>query len=159
MSNEEKKEYKARTDYNHVAVVGRLVADPMHSQFEDGNHQSVFRLAINRAWNDNDGERQSKATFINCRARGKTAEVSGKYLSKGRKVFVAGYLETAQWHDKKNNIDRAEPRIFVEEVIFMDQKPTDGKNGDSIENNATTESGSFVPNDICPEIPQEEVNF
>ena len=75
--------------FNKVILMGNLTADPETRTTPNGQNVTSFSLAINRTWNNANGERQEETSFINCTAWGKTGETIAKYVSKGRQVVVA----------------------------------------------------------------------
>ena len=68
-----------------------------------GNNTAVcnFGLAINRRFRDSSGEQKDDTTFVDIEAWGRTAEICGQYLQKGRNVFIEGSLKLDQWEDKE----------------------------------------------------------
>lgn len=72
---------------NLVVLIGRLTRDPELKFGQSGKAYSRFSLAVDRPFS------KGEADFINCVAFGKTAELIGEYLRKGRKVAVNGRLQ------------------------------------------------------------------
>ena len=72
---------------NLVVLTGRLTRDPELKFGQSGKAYSRFSLAVDRPF------QKGEADFINCVAFGKTAELIGEYLRKGRKVGVNGRLQ------------------------------------------------------------------
>ena len=72
---------------NLVVLTGRLTRDPELKFGQSGKAYSRFSLAVDRPF------QKGEADFINCVAFGKTAELIGEYLRKGRKVGVTGRLQ------------------------------------------------------------------
>jgi single-strand DNA-binding protein len=60
-------------------------------------------MATNEVWNDKAGKRQERPEFHRVVAFGKLAELAGKYLKKGRQVYVEGKIQTRSWDDKEGN--------------------------------------------------------
>ncbi len=86
---------------NKVIIVGRLGADPelKHTQ----NAQAVARLSVatSENWTDKNGQKQERTEWHRIVVWGKLAELCGKYLSKGRQVYVEGRLQTRSWEDNQ----------------------------------------------------------
>ena len=81
--------------YNKVIMIGRLTSTPeLH---KTNNDKSVARatIAINRRFNDQNGERE--ADFINIVVWGKLAETLASYASKGSLISVDGELRTRKF--------------------------------------------------------------
>lgn len=94
---------------NNVTLVGRLTADPELKYTNSGTAVMSFRVAADRPFKNNQGERDTD--FINCQAWRKTAEIIGQYGHKGMLVGVTGRIQTRQY---ENNEGRT---VFVTEVV------------------------------------------
>jgi len=73
--------------YNHIVLVGRLVADPELRQTQDGVPVTSFRIAVNRP-KSRGGQEQTD--FFGVSIWRQRAETAAKYLQKGRPVLIAG---------------------------------------------------------------------
>ena len=106
---------------NLVALVGRLTKDP-ETRYTTGDNQMAvcrFTLAVDRIGKD------KGADFIGCVAFGKTAEVIGKYMSKGRQMAVKGHIQTGSY--EKDGQKRYTTDVIVDRMEFVgsknDEKP------------------------------------
>ena len=88
---------------NKVILVGNLGADPELRYTNTGTPVANFRIATNDTWTDKNGEKQEKTEWHAIVAWGKLGEICGKYLKKGRPVYVEGRLQTRQWEDQQGN--------------------------------------------------------
>jgi single-strand DNA-binding protein len=52
---------------------------------------------------------------------GKGAEVLGKYLNKGKRIYIEGRLRTRKWQDSEG-LERFSTEIIVDNFIFLDPK-------------------------------------
>lgn len=111
--------------FNKVILMGNLTADPELRTTPSGQNLASFTLAINRTWNNANGERQEETSFINCTAWGKTGETISKYVSKGRQLLVSGRLQQRTWQDKDTGKNRSAIDVVVEEFSFV----SDGSRG------------------------------
>ncbi len=87
---------------NKVIIVGRLGADP-EVKFTAGN-QAVARLSVatSESWTDKaSGQKQERTEWHRVVVWGKLGELCGKYLAKGRQVYVEGRLQTRSWEDNQ----------------------------------------------------------
>lgn len=76
---------------NNVTLIGRLTKDP-ETRYTQAQEPVVrFTLAVDRAGRD------AGADFISCTAFGKTAEVIGKYCTKGRQIGIQGCIRTGSY--------------------------------------------------------------
>ena len=103
---------------NKVILVGRLGADPEVRYTASGTAVANFRMATSEYWNDKTGERQERTEWHRIVCWGKTAELAGQYLSKGRQVFIEGRLQTRQWEDRDGN-KRYTTEIVAREMQFL----------------------------------------
>jgi len=89
---------------NKVLLHGNLTRDPEVKALPSGQQVASFGLATNRTFTNKEGAKQEQTEFHNIVAFGRTAEVMGQYLKKGRPVYVEGRLQTRSWEaeGKKN---------------------------------------------------------
>jgi single-strand DNA-binding protein len=81
-----------------------------------------FSLATSESYKNDKGERVEETQWHNLIAWGKTAEIAGKYLSKGKEVAVEGKLVTRQYTDKDGN-KRYTTEIVVNDLLLIGNKP------------------------------------
>ncbi len=108
--------------YNKVIIAGNLTRDPETRVTPKGTAICQFGLAVNRKWKNDGGEMQEEVTFIDCEAWGKTAELVGKHLTKGRGALVDGRLKLDTWDDKTSGQKRSKLKVVVEAVQFLGGK-------------------------------------
>lgn len=112
---------------NLVVLTGRLTRDPELKYGQSGKAYSRFSLAVDRPF------QKGEADFINCVAFGKTAELIGEYLRKGRKVGVQGSLQMNRY--EVNGEKRISYDVLVNSIEFLESKNGSVANG----------SDDFVP--------------
>ena len=105
--------------FNKVILMGNLTSDPETRTTPNGQNVTSFSLAINRTWNNANGERQEETSFINCTAWGRTGETIAKYVQKGRQLLVSGRLQQRTWQDKDTGKNRSALDVVVEEFSFV----------------------------------------
>ncbi|MBW1714032.1 MAG: single-stranded DNA-binding protein, partial [Deltaproteobacteria bacterium] len=86
---------------NKVILIGNLGADPEMRYTAGGTPVANFRLATSERFKDASGEWQERTEWHRVVFFGRTAEVCGEYLTKGRQVYVEGRLQTRSWEDKE----------------------------------------------------------
>jgi single-strand DNA-binding protein len=59
-----------------------------------------LRIATTEQWKDKNGDKQEKTEWHTVVLFGRTAEIAGEYLKKGRPVYIEGRLQTRKWTDK-----------------------------------------------------------
>ncbi len=116
---------------NKVLLMGNLTRDVEIRHTSGNSAVGNFGLAVNRRFKTQSGEQREETTFIDCEAWGRTAEVMGQYLSKGRPVFIEGRLKLDQWEDKNGGGKRSKLSVVVESFQFIDSREGGGGGGGS----------------------------
>ena len=116
-------------NYNKVILAGNLTRDPELRYTPKGTAIAKIGLAINRTWKNEAGETKEEVTFIDVDAFGRTAEVIGQYLKKGRPILMEGRLRYETWDDKQTNQKRSKLGVVMENFQFMDSGRGDGGGG------------------------------
>ncbi len=104
---------------NKVLLIGNLTRDPELRYTPKGTAVAQIGLAVNRVWNDEQGQQKEEVTFIDIEAWGRLAETAGKYLTKGRPVFVEGRLKLDSWEDKETKQKRNRMKVVAETIQFL----------------------------------------
>lgn len=104
---------------NLVVLIGRLTRDPELKFGQSGKAYSRFSLAVDRPF------QKGEADFVNCVAFGKTAELIGEYLRKGRKVAVNGRLQMNRY--EVNGEKRTSYDVLVENIEFVEARTAGGE--------------------------------
>src|SRR3989337_387123 len=112
-----------RTMVNKAILIGRLGADPEVRYTPDGLMITNFNMATDESRKDKNGERIQKTEWHRIVAFGKLAEIVGKYLSKGKMVFIEGRIQTRSWEDKEGN-KRYTTEIIASNMRMLDSKGT-----------------------------------
>jgi len=129
---------------NKVILVGNLTRDPELKQTTNGQSIVTFSLATNREWVVGN-EKKSLAEYHNIAAWGTLAEICGKYLKKGKLVYVEGYLKTRSW-DSPEGVKIFRTEIVTTDMIMLDKKPVE----DEAEN-----FSEFIPGESAEEFESE----
>jgi len=106
-------------DLNRATILGRLTRDPEVRNTPSGQSVSTIGVATNRVWTDNSGVRQERVEFHDVVLWGKLAEIAGQYLSKGRRVYIEGRLQTRDWVGK-DGVKRYKTEIVATNLIMLD---------------------------------------
>lgn len=104
---------------NKALLYGNLTRDPELRAIPSGQQVATFGLATNRTYKNKEGQQQESTEFHNIVAFGRTAEVMGQYLKKGRPVFVEGRIQTRSWEADGQKKYRTE--IVVDNFQFGPQ--------------------------------------
>lgn len=107
---------------NKVILIGNLGDEVKMHQFDEMNSIGRFPIATSESYTAREtGEKVTQTEWHNIVVRNKLAEICGKYLKKGDKVYVEGKLKTRKWQDN-NNQDRYTTEIIANEVVFLNTK-------------------------------------
>jgi single-strand DNA-binding protein len=106
---------------NKVILLGNLGTDPEVRYTQGGQAVANFRMATTESIPGRDGNREDRTEWHNVVVWAKLAELCRDYLSKGRKVYVEGRLQTRKWQDREGK-DRYTTEVVAREVVFLDSK-------------------------------------
>lgn len=140
-------------DLNRATILGRLTRDPELKTTPSGQQVATISVATGRVWTDKSGAKQDRTEFHNCVLWAKLAEIAGQYLSKGRRVYIEGRIETRSW-DGQDGVKRYRTEIVAENLIMLD-----GPRGEGSTEKNSGNSMPSIPNDDGEEIKVEDIPF
>ena len=94
---------------NIITIIGRLTKQPEKSVLNTGMAVANFSVAVKN--------RKGEATFFNCKAFGKTADLVEKYCGKGSQVGITGSMQSRKW--TKDGITRETWELVVDGVTLL----------------------------------------
>lgn len=144
--------------FNKVTLLGNLTADPETRTTPSGQSVTSFSLAVNRTWQDRDGQRQEATDFINCTAWGPRGETIAKYVSKGRQLLVSGRLQQRTWDDKDTGKKRSAIDVVVEEFSFVNDGRGDGARANSAKQ-SDNDTNETIVDDVEAPIDLSDIPF
>lgn len=100
---------------NKAFLIGNLTRDPEMRSTSTGVPMCSFGLAVNRRRKT---EGQPEVDFFNVTAFRQLAEISAKYLAKGRKVCVVGAIQI-RTYDAQDGTKRTSVDIVADDIEFM----------------------------------------
>jgi single-strand DNA-binding protein len=118
---------------NKVTLIGHLGQDPELRNLPSGQAVGRFSVATDEPYTDKEGKRQEHTEWHQVVTFGKVAETCGKYLAKGRQVYVEGRLRTREYEPKNNGGKRQRTEIVAIRVQFLGTPPTDAKVATAVE--------------------------
>ena len=139
---------------NKVTLLGNLGKDPEVKYTPGGMAVAKFSLATGERRKDKEGNWQDHTEWHNLVAFGKTAEVAGEYLKKGKQVFIEGTLRTSSWDDKESGAKKYKTEIVVNELIMLGGAGGGGEGGGSSRGRGSAAASSG--NDMDQRGPAEE---
>ena len=103
---------------NKVFLIGNLTKPPELRYTPSGTAVADIRLAVNRNYTTQGGEKREETCFLTIVVWGKQAESCGEYLDKGSPILVEGRLQTREW-EAKDGGKRTVIEVVAERVQFM----------------------------------------
>jgi single-strand DNA-binding protein len=111
---------------NKVILIGNLTRDIEVRYTPKGTAVTDLGMAVNRIWNDEQGQRREDATFVDVTLWGRQAELAGQYLQKGRSVYIEGRLQMDSWDDRETGQKRTKLKVVGEVMQFLGGRGEDG---------------------------------
>lgn len=126
----------ANRSINKVTLLGNLTRDPELKYLPTGAPVCTFGVATNRSWTTNEGQLKEEVQYHRITAWNKLAELCGKILAKGKKVYLEGRI-TYRTYTGKDGVQRSITEIILDDFIVLSSggKPggTEGGEGDQTE--------------------------
>ena len=80
-----------------------------------------FSIATSESWNDKaTGDKKEKTEWHRIVAFSKLAEICGKYLHKGKQIYIEGRLQTNMW--EKDGVKRYSTEIIANNMQMLGAK-------------------------------------
>lgn len=106
---------------NRVMISGNLTRDPDLRQTGSGMAVMTFGVAVNdRRRNQQTGEWEDYANFVDCTMFGNRAQGVHPFLSKGMKVAIEGKLRYSTW--ERDGQRRSKLEVIVDDLEFMSSR-------------------------------------
>ena len=114
---------------NKVILLGNLGKDPEVKYTASGMAVATFSLATTERAKDKEGNWQDRTEWHNIKAFGRTAEVAGEYLKKGRSVYIEGRIHNDSWDDKETGQKKYRTEVIVNDMIMVGGQREGGEGG------------------------------
>ena len=130
-------------------LIGNVTRDPELRYTPNGTAVCSFGIATNRSWlPEGSSERREETEFHKLVAWNKLAELCSQLITKGRKLYIEGRLQSRSWEtpdgEKRNTTE-----IVVEDMMLLDPRPT----GDH-----APEAHATEPVEVTPAAENETTN-
>lgn len=148
----------ASRSLNRIVLIGNLTRDPELKYTPAGTAVCTFSIATNRSWTTNDGQTKEEVQYHRVVAWQKLAELCGKLLNKGRKVFAEGRM-TYRTFTGKDGIQRTIAEIVLDDFIVFGEgkKMTETTSADKkSEVTAENDGVEVKPEEVKMEPSKEE---
>lgn len=106
------------SSFNKVMIMGNITRDIELRYTSKGTAVTDLGVACNRRFKQGE-EWVEETTFVDVTLWGNTAELAGKYLSKGRGVFIEGRLQKDTWVDQQSGKKRSSLKVVGENMQFV----------------------------------------
>ncbi|MBC7816255.1 MAG: single-stranded DNA-binding protein [Planctomycetaceae bacterium] len=138
--------------FNKVILIGNLTRDPQVRYTPGGMAVSDIGLAVNRTWFDKQtNQKKEDVTFVDVTLWGRTAEVAGEYLAKGKQVLIEGRLQLDSWDDKETGQKRNKLKVIGENMTMLGSRQEGGGRGSGGPAASAGDSGGNFYNQEPPE--------
>jgi single-strand DNA-binding protein len=137
---------------NKVILIGNLGANPEMRFTQGGQAVANLRIATTERWTDKSGQRQESTEWHRVVLFGKTAEIAGQYLTKGRQVYIEGRIRTRQWQDQSGQ------KRYTTEIVGQNLTLLGGRGERAGEESAAT----IPPDDAAADFgggPDDDIPF
>lgn len=108
---------------NKVMVIGNVGRDPEMRFTPGGQAVTSFSVAVGRRWTTPEGEARDETEWFNIVAWGKLAETCNQLITKGRKVYIEGRLQTRSWEGQDGQ-KRYRTEVVANTMLLLDSRPT-----------------------------------
>jgi len=134
----------SRASLNKVMLIGNLTRDPEMRYTPSGAAVCTFGMATNRYYTASDGEKKDETEFIKIVSWNKLAELCSQLLTKGRKVYVEGRLQTRNW-ETPDGQPRQTTEVVIDDMRILDSRRDYGEGGGYGDGGVSAEGAPVVP--------------
>jgi single-strand DNA-binding protein len=143
--------------FNKVILLGNLTRDPEVRYTPKGSAVTDLGIAVNRQYTLENGEKREEVTFVDVTFWGRTAEVAGEYLKKGRPIFIEGRLQLDTWDDKQSGQKRSKLKVIGETMQMLGGPRSGGSSADNgDEGGGRSDKPSAPPKSTVPAGPDDD---
>lgn len=107
---------------NKIMLIGHLGKDPEIRYTSDQSPVATFSLATSESWTDKNGSRQEHTEWHTIVAWNRLADLSKRFLSKGRQVYVEGRIRSREWNDRDGN-KRRTTEVIATQIVLLGSRP------------------------------------
>ncbi len=145
------------SSFNKVILMGNLTRDCETRFAGNGTAIVKFGLAVNRRFQDAEGNWKDQPTFIDVTIFGKRGEAFARFHTKGKPAFVEGHLRMDTWDDKQTGQKRSKLYVVADGWEFVGSGGArEGMSGSgSMEGGAESASESMEPSAPSPAVVDE----
>lgn len=142
---------------NRAEIIGNLTRDPELRKTTSGQSVASFSVATNRAYTDSTGVKKEQADYHNVVAWGRLAEICSQYLTKGKKVYIDGRMQTRDWEGQDGQ-KKYRTEIVAENMIMLDRGGSPMGGGSSRPEASSNDESPMVA-DEPSQTPDDEIKL
>ncbi|MBE0576846.1 MAG: single-stranded DNA-binding protein [Desulfuromonadales bacterium] len=101
---------------NKAILVGNLGKDPELRYTPSGTAVCTFSLATTDRFKNKQGEQQDRTEWHNIVVWAGLAEICGKYLTKGKQVYIEGRIQNRSYDDRDGN------KRYISEIVATEMQ-------------------------------------
>lgn len=110
---------------NKATLIGNLGRDPEVRYTQNGQSVATYSLATSETWKDQNGQKQERTEWHNIVAWGKLSDLSQRFLTKGRQVYIEGRIQSRDWTDQSGN-KRRTTEIIATNIVLLGNRNSQG---------------------------------
>ena len=126
---------------NKVILVGNLGKDPELRYTPSGAAVVTFSLATSESYKDREGNKQTKTEWHNIVAWRQLAEICGKFLHKGKQIYIEGKIQNRSYDDRDGN-KRYISEVVINEMQMLGSRDDNQSGGGSYGGGQSSNQGS-----------------
>ncbi len=101
---------------NKAILVGNLGKDPELRYTPSGAAVCTFSIATTEKFKNRNGEQQERTEWHNIVVWAGLAEICGKYLTKGKQVYIEGRIQNRSYDDRDGN------KRYISEIVASEMQ-------------------------------------
>ena len=113
--------------FNKIILMGNLTRDCETRFANNGTAIVKFGLAVNRRFQDAEGNWKEQPTFVDVTIFGKRGEAFARFHTKGKQALIEGQLRMDTWDDKATGQKRTKLYVVADGWEFAG--PASGREG------------------------------
>lgn len=128
-------------------IIGNLTRDPELKYTPSGTAVCTFGVATNRSWTTTDGQTKEEVQYHRVVAWQKLAELCGKLLTKGRKVYLDGRITYRSFVGRDGQQRTIAEIVMDDFIVFGDGRRPPVAGEETKPEEAPTDEGIDVANE------------
>lgn len=106
---------------NQSLIIGYTGKDAEFRTFESGKCKATFSVGVKPPYATSD---TTPPLWFEIETWGRIAEISEKFIKKGKQVSIRGRFKQERWQDKNSGVLRSKPVLVAEEILLLGRNNT-----------------------------------